>query len=1060
MASVKKPSGVAIARSGNRYTITWKQGEKYPFGQNIKYRTKTGGRWSKWTEDIIGQNVVSKVLTLTATTIQGIEFQVRGQTGVYKKMAFGKTKKDVLVSLVWSGWASATWTAKKADVPTLTYANTGNNSGTFTWSVASSATDNVALVRVEAQTCMVRSTAAPSEAQWGSLITKGASGSQAITEDTEQISAGNFIRWYRVRAVGPGGTTAWRTASHAYGLPTPSVIKSASGTRIGSITRLTVTWNDAYNALRPIDKLILQYVIGVPTDTSLTPPSSGWADALEVAPNGRDNMVVCNVEDTIDTDEVMWVRVKSNHDGYESFSNLATAQRAKLATPTLNAVPNTQTGSVSITITEETSCSAARTVIFYRAANNPSNDRIVAILSRGTTTTTLNIPDIIGASTTCFGAYAFVGANTGLIVTKKLMSSDIVLDSDIGAVAPRVIIASEGPETGSVRIGWEWTWTAATQAELSWSDSEYAWESTNSPSTYVVEDWMAESWIIAGLALGKRWYFRVRLLQKDDDNDVTGPWSATAYYDLTSTPDRPALTLSKSVVNRGESVTARWAFSSPDGTRQAYAEICRVTYNSQGAAVYGAVLAHVSAGQSVEIRQNWVTGTTYYMAVRTTSTSGIQSPWSEPVSLYAAEPVNIAITQSNLRMYYTPYNRTYEWYVDPETGVGQWMLTSQSSSGEVYAELTSENIGVYFDGNEVITSETATTRTTIMYSVNNNPVLMAMPLTVTITGAGATGTIILSVVRAEDYHIDRPDGNDYDGFAGETVATKTQFGEAQMTIAVDELVGGLDDGAGYNLIATVIDGYGQSASITVLFRAAWLHKAGLPSVQIAADKYQRIMQITPVAPSNYATGDVCDIYRLTIDKPELIYRGAEFGTTYVDPYPGFGEFCGHRLVTRTANGDYVTASELGWYDAGQDDGDIIVDDNLVIDVDGDQIELPYNLSISNTWKKDFKRTSYLGGSVQGDWNPAVTRDMNAGTVIVKGDDLDRQISMRNLAGYAGIAHVRTPDGSSFAADIQINESQNYDTAEVSYSLTIQAIDPETPEGMTLEEWNAAHPVGS
>ena len=125
---------------------------------------------------------------------------------------------------------------------------------------------------------------------------------------------------------------------------------------------------------------------------------------------------------------------------------------------------------------------------------------------------------------------------------------------------------------------------------------------------------------------------------------------------------------------------------------------------------------------------------------------------------------------------------------------------------------------------------------------------------------------------------------------------------------------------------------------------------------------------------------------------------------------------------------------------------------------GQFLGLPYNLEFSNTWKKDFQRTAYLGGSIQGDWNPAVTRDMSANTVIIAGPDVDRQLSMRSLAGYAGPAHVRTPDGSSFACDIQVRESQDYKSSKVSYSLTIQAIDPQAPEGMTLEEWQAMHPV--
>ena len=96
--------------------------------------------------------------------------------------------------------------------------------------------------------------------------------------------------------------------------------------------------------------------------------------------------------------------------------------------------------------------------------------------------------------------------------------------------------------------------------------------------------------------------------------------------------------------------------------------------------------------------------------------------------------------------------------------------------------------------------------------------------------------------------------------------------------------------------------------------------------------------------------------------------------------------------------------------------------------------------------------------MQGDWNPAVTRDISANTVLVRGDDLDRQLSMRDLAGYAGIAHVRTPDGSSLTVNVQIDERQSYDSRKISYTLTMQAIDPEALDGMTLTEWEEMHPI--
>ena len=137
--------------------------------------------------------------------------------------------------------------------------------------------------------------------------------------------------------------------------------------------------------------------------------------------------------------------------------------------------------------------------------------------------------------------------------------------------------------------------------------------------------------MIAGLDVGQRWYFRVRLIDGSGDDDIIGPWSEIHTYDLSSVPDRPVLTLSKSVINEGESVTARWAYSSADDVDQGFAEICLVTFDSQGTPTYGDIIAHVDAGQSVEISRDWETGTTYYMSVSTTASSGTQSAWSEEI---------------------------------------------------------------------------------------------------------------------------------------------------------------------------------------------------------------------------------------------------------------------------------------------------------------------------------------------------------------------------------------------------------------------------------------------
>ena len=336
--------------------------------------------------------------------------------------------------------------------------------------------------------------------------------------------------------------------------------------------------------------------------------------------------------------------------------------------------------------------------------------------------------------------------------------------------------------------------------------------------------------------------------------------------------------------------------------------------------------------------------------------------------------------------------------------------------------------------------------------------LKATPLRVTVTGAGAGGRTTITVERAEDYQIDRPDETDFYGFEGETIYSRTFMGEAEDSIQLSELVGSLDDGAAYRIIASVQDGLGQSSTTEKTFVVHWSRQAKMPSATVVVDNENYICKMTPTA-TNPASGDTCDIYRLSVDRPELIYPNATFGETYVDPYPAIGEFGGHRFVYRTANGDYITNDDrIAFYDTSAEQGDTIESDYTIIDFAGGRILLNRNLDIGNKWKKDFEETQYLGGSVQGDWNPAVSREASVNTVAVSILDQETIQIMRRLAVHAGVCHVRTSDGSSYNADVQVSDKYNHSNGRnvIEYDLSITRVDPETYDGLTLDEWNAIH----
>jgi len=329
-----------------------------------------------------------------------------------------------------------------------------------------------------------------------------------------------------------------------------------------------------------------------------------------------------------------------------------------------------------------------------------------------------------------------------------------------------------------------------------------------------------------------------------------------------------------------------------------------------------------------------------------------------------------------------------------------------------------------------------------------------LPLTVTVTGASYDKTTTLAVERAADYYTERPDESDFEGYEGETIALVTQTGADAIVITRDDLYGSFDDGAQYRIVAMVKDGYGQTASAELEFEVHWDHQAVIPEADVQTLEDSQAVVITPREPSGAISTDRVDIYRLSADKPVLLYSDAEFDTPYVDPYPALGSAGGHRIVLKTAEGDYITEdNQFAWIDLGADEGDALNLDLVIIDFGDDKVILKNNMELSSSWEKDFQQTQYLGGSIQGDWNPGVSRSSTVQAVAVVNEESDAIEALRRLSVYTGICNVRTPDGSSFCADVQVSEDRSYNTAGkvATFKLAVSRVDPEL-YGIKYGDW--------
>lgn len=1011
MASTKNPSGLAISRINMKFIFSWKIADNdYGAGQELQWRMNLD-KAGTWRTETIGRASVQKSVSLTAadyypTTsahLKEITFRVRG-----KKTATTDSKTGKVTTYDWSAWVSKSFTMDAPARPSVTAELDSelDNVTTFSWEVETENDDSRPFALTEYQSMLVRicNETDGSKLSWKSTAqgwqtgTGSATGQISPVEDTAMLANDSYTRWFRVRSRGCYGDSAWRYAKHVYAKPYKPVIEGARASIVQGVTTVKVSWNAEANAAHPIDRTSVEYILTTPAANMACPVSANNWETVNISrdTSGRDSARF-TFTGAPGTDECLYVHVGAthDHDPNTTYSDPRLVAVGRLATPeNLSVTTDDTTYRATVSATNASEVPDSKLAILYRVKGQ--EDIIVGIIS-GSDPVTVQCPNWSGVSAKSFGVYAFQGTytkktrsdNVNTYVVKANMTSPTLWRGGAVPVAPDEVTAESTETQGEALLTWAWKWTQANQAEISWSTNPNAWESTDEPSSYILNNTHAARWRVSGLSIGVTWYFRVRLLQVAEGETTAGPWSDVVALDLSSAPVKPVLSVPDSIVLAKGSVRATWAYISTDGTAQSYAEIRECTVVDGEVTRYGKELAHTTTAQSVTISaKKWATGSTHYFAVRVTSESGHVSEWSDPVSVTVATPITITLASTSLT-------------------------------------------------NVTIDSE----------SIRS---LVALPLSAVVNGAGQSGTTTLVIERESDYHIVRPDGERMDGYAGETIAQVSIQGEGSIAIGLADLIGRLDDGAQYRMIATAEDELGQSASVSVTFEVHWTHQAEVPDAEV--EMIDGIAVITPIAPEGFATGDVCDIYRLTADLPELIVQNGTFGTTYADPYPAIGTGYGHRVVHRTVNGDYITAgNQPAWIDLTDEDGDLLEEYSIIVDFDGNQLILPYDMSLSNRWAKDFRRTDYLGGAQQGDWNPAVSRTATYTFNLIADDDADTIQGLRELAAYSGICHIRTPEGSSYSADIQVSEAKSYsDWDLVSYTLTVSKVDPEELDGVVYE----------
>lgn len=856
-----------------------------------------------------------------------------------------------------------------------------------------------------------------------------------ITESNTTSWTGeySYTRYIRVKSRGPGGDSDWDYQSFTYyNAPAPAAPKSAEMDADGSVTIKDSGVKDS--ATYPSKCISYQYLTDVPetsitTDTSgkhivtISPPSgsTAWTEAIRV-PAGTS--VTFPVGKPVD-DKLTWTRKvfigkdDSQREGEAKQTEIKSPAPLKL--PTGIQISDVEVSTKRMTVSATNNSTVPSSFLLVYCRNDIGKTAKIGLIPHGESGgVAVQLPDEYAIDKTDIGVqavlgdYSFDSGSKIYTVEPVYMQSEIVWD---GGTLPKPASNLKLDLTntmGTIVATWNWDWAQSNVAEISWAEEEEAWESTSQPSTYTITNTHTGKWYISGLSVGT-WYVRVRLGRATNDGTTWSTYATTDPIKVVSVPDRPYLIITPNVITPDKEVTLSWVYSSEDGAPLERVYIAREGYLDDNPIV-STNQSTITLSQSDFTAHGWTwaSNTPISLQVCTESEEHKRSEWSRVTedSKFVIAPLPI-----------------------------QPQVTFDSG----------------WNPAKQITTDTVT---------KTEKCLVSLPFIFTLSGFDNGNRITAKILRKAEDTILKPDEDEYAVYADDVVYLNTELTEpGTIEINREDLIGSLDDRAYYKLVISNHDQYGQEpqdGDVEIEFRVDWDHKAIEPEAEITVDRDNDVSFIKVPQPTGYLEGDMCDVYRLSVDKPVLIIENADFNTWYVDEYPTIGEFGGYKVVYKTFNGDIRTGDGTYAYEDYEGEDYSLTDFMSIIDFGQDSVTLRYNLSLSNSWSKDFTETKYLGGAIQGDWNPAVSRTGSLrATVSIQEDPMtddpeETVEAMRRLAVYAGMCHIRTPDGSNYYANIDVQEDREEKQVLTlaKFSLNITKVDPPDVKYImrTKEEW--------
>lgn len=307
-------------------------------------------------------------------------------------------------------------------------------------------------------------------------------------------------------------------------------------------------------------------------------------------------------------------------------------------------------------------------------------------------------------------------------------------------------------------------------------------------------------------------------------------------------------------------------------------------------------------------------------------------------------------------------------------------------------------------------------------------IVKALPQTFKITASDATADIQVKVLCESGIRAVKPDGES-EQYASDVVYSAQGAGSVSCSITDGSK---LWNNGHYVIQATATANGVKSDTLIYRFSVAYSATVATPTAgDVTITTNNKTATITI---QNLKSGITWDLYRATVDgRNALIADGLASSATVTDNYAPYSTdgACNYIVMVRNSQQQYAFAS----YDYRAKCS------VLRFDWNGNSVELPYNVEISDETDKQFEQQVYLDGTQRGSWGASVIRSATLSTDTVYIKDEATQKKVRELARYQGAVFIRTPLGQAYCANVNVKDiSKDYNSNVMAVSFDCTEID--------------------